>query len=77
MATSTVLSKARLLYALPTAPPIPFAARPTYPIRLPTRDLGEAYRATLWPGVDQTDVQQLVSKIDSRTWRADPIFSCG
>ncbi|KWU45451.1 hypothetical protein RHOSPDRAFT_25243 [Rhodotorula sp. JG-1b] len=61
MATSTFLSKPRLLYALPTAPPIPFAARPTYPIRLPTRDLGEAYRATLWPGVDQTDVQQLAS----------------
>ncbi|TKA54618.1 hypothetical protein B0A53_03025 [Rhodotorula sp. CCFEE 5036] len=61
MVTSTVLSKPRLLYALPTAPPIPFAARPTYPIRLPSRDLGEAYRATLWPGAEQTDVQQLAA----------------
>ncbi|GAA5870174.1 hypothetical protein JCM3774_002612 [Rhodotorula dairenensis] len=61
MATSTVLQKPRLLYALPSCPPIPFAARPTYPIRLPTRDLGEAYRATLWPGAEQTGAQELAA----------------
>ncbi|GAA5980201.1 hypothetical protein JCM10908_001573 [Rhodotorula pacifica] len=61
MATSTILSKPRLVYALPTVPPIPFAARPTYPIRLPTRDLGEAYTATLWPGAEQSASQGLAS----------------
>lgn len=60
MATETLIAKPRLIYALPTAPPIPFAARPSYPIRLVTRDLGEAYTAILWPDRLQTRTDELV-----------------
>ncbi|GAA6032762.1 hypothetical protein JCM8097_000779 [Rhodosporidiobolus ruineniae] len=48
-ATRTVRSKPRLLYALPTNPPIPFPAQPSYPIAAPARDLPQAYSDALWP----------------------------
>lgn len=59
MATRTVQSKSRLIYSLPLNPPIPFPQHPTYPVQLPTRDLREAYLATLWPPAHSKQSEQV------------------
>ncbi|GAA5869698.1 hypothetical protein JCM1840_000560 [Sporobolomyces johnsonii] len=46
--TRTASQPPRLIYSLPVRPPIPFPAHPSYPIRLPTRDLPQAYLEALW-----------------------------
>ncbi|GAA5923128.1 uncharacterized protein JCM15063_003543 [Sporobolomyces koalae] len=55
-----VQTKPKLLYSLSTRPPIPFAVHPTYPIRLPTRDLPTAYLESLWSST-QPDLIRLES----------------
>ncbi|GAA6001815.1 hypothetical protein JCM10207_002333 [Rhodosporidiobolus poonsookiae] len=59
-ATKTVRAKPRLVYALPTRPPIPFPAQPSYPIRPPTRDLQQAYTDALWPPATSKQPDQVV-----------------
>ncbi|GAA5921876.1 hypothetical protein JCM1841_000958 [Sporobolomyces salmonicolor] len=46
--TRTASQPPRLIYSLPVRPPIPFPAHPSYPVRLPTRDLPQAYLEALW-----------------------------
>ncbi|GAA5821376.1 hypothetical protein JCM10212_003801 [Sporobolomyces blumeae] len=58
--TTAVAVKPRLVYSLPTRPPIPFPVHPSYPIRVPTRDLGTAYLDSLWTS-NQADQVSLES----------------
>ncbi|GAA5887496.1 hypothetical protein JCM6882_001429 [Rhodosporidiobolus microsporus] len=58
MTATRTLSKPRLIYALPSRPPIPFPKHPSYPVRAPTRDLPQAYSDALWPPAESKQSEQ-------------------
>ncbi|GAA5877129.1 hypothetical protein JCM16303_006177 [Sporobolomyces ruberrimus] len=70
-----VQPKPRLLYSLSTRPPIPFPVHPSYPIRLPTRDLPSAYLDSLWTSTqsDQISLESFARLLLSLRAQKPPI----
>ncbi|GAA5832226.1 hypothetical protein JCM11251_004285 [Rhodosporidiobolus azoricus] len=60
MTATRTVTKARLVYSLPSRCPIPFSKHPSYPIRAPSRDLPQAYSDALWPPAESKQSEQLI-----------------
>ncbi|GAA6012620.1 hypothetical protein JCM11491_005456 [Sporobolomyces phaffii] len=75
MATTTATTSAKLIYSLPTRPPIAFPVHPTYPVRLPTRDLPSAYLESLWTSTqpDQVSLESFARLVLSLRNQTRPV----